>query len=100
MFYFHPENWGFMIQFELRIFFRWVGEKPSTIEKRGSQESGIRMQNTFHFGSFFRVKHFCRFYNILLKNSISQKLCRKNAFSKTNESHDVNDDNNIDNFDR
>ena len=89
-----------MIQFELRIFFRWVGEKPPTIEKRGSQESGIRMQNTFHFGSFFRVKRFCRFYNILLKNSISQKLCRKNAFNKNNESHDVNDDNNIDNFDR
>ena len=32
MFYFHPENWGFMIQFDLRIFFfRWVGSaEPAT----------------------------------------------------------------------
>ena len=25
MFYFHPDPWGFMIQFDLRIFFNWVG---------------------------------------------------------------------------
>ena len=24
----NPETWGFMIQFDFRIFFRWVGEKP------------------------------------------------------------------------
>ena len=22
---FHPDPWGFMIQFDLRIFFKWVG---------------------------------------------------------------------------
>ena len=27
---FHPDPWGFMIQFDLRIFFKWVGEKPPT----------------------------------------------------------------------
>ena len=25
MCYFHPDPWGFMIQFDLRIFFKWVG---------------------------------------------------------------------------
>ena len=25
---FHPETWGFMIQFDGCIFFKWVGEKP------------------------------------------------------------------------
>ena len=29
-FIFHPDPWGFMIQFDLRIFFKWVGEKPPT----------------------------------------------------------------------
>ena len=29
-FYFHPDPWGFMIQFDLRIFFKWVGKKPPT----------------------------------------------------------------------
>ena len=24
---FHPDPWGFMIQFDLRIFFKWVGGK-------------------------------------------------------------------------
>ena len=28
--YFHPELIGDMIQFDVGIFFRWVGEKPST----------------------------------------------------------------------
>ena len=28
--YVHPDPWGFMIQFDLRIFFKWVGEKPSS----------------------------------------------------------------------
>ncbi len=27
---FHPDTWGFMIQFDGCIFFRWVGEKPPT----------------------------------------------------------------------
>ena len=27
-FYFHPDPWGKLIQFDYRIFFRWVGEKP------------------------------------------------------------------------
>ena len=29
--YSHPELWGFMIHFDLRIFLKWVGEKPPTI---------------------------------------------------------------------
>ena len=29
-FIFTPDPWGFMIQFDLRIFFNWVGEKPPT----------------------------------------------------------------------
>jgi len=28
--YSHPELWGFMIHFDLRIFLKWVGEKPPT----------------------------------------------------------------------
>ena len=30
--YVHPGPWGCMIQFDFRIFFKWVGEKPPTIE--------------------------------------------------------------------
>ena len=30
MFYVHPESWGFMIQFDLRIFFKRVGKRPLT----------------------------------------------------------------------
>ena len=30
---FHPEPWGCMMQFELRILFNWGGIKPPTIEK-------------------------------------------------------------------
>ena len=32
-FYFHPDPWGFMIQFDLRIFFKWVGwnHQPFTL---------------------------------------------------------------------
>ena len=30
-FYVHPDHWGFMIQFDLRIFFRWVGKNHQLI---------------------------------------------------------------------
>ena len=29
IFNFHPDPWGFMIQFDLRIFYKWVGENTT-----------------------------------------------------------------------
>ena len=32
IFYSHPDPWGFMIQFDLLIFFKWVETQPPTRE--------------------------------------------------------------------
>ena len=71
------------------------------LEKRGSQESGTRMQNTFTYSFrifFFESKVFV-VSSILLKNSISTELCPKKVFNKNNDNHDIYDNNNIDSFD-
>ena len=42
VFIFHPKNWGRFSPILTSIFFRWVGEKPPTLQYQSAQENLVQ----------------------------------------------------------
>ena len=79
IFYFHPDPWGFLIQFDLRIFFRWVGLKPpSRFASEVLWKCMLKFPRLFRFSESGFAHQFLGVFPVLVS-----MVCYRNPRSRT-----------------